>query len=703
MPQVLIIALGPIQDFIAAARRCRDLWFGSWLLSELSKETARAVAETPGAELVFPGADPGGEGLKPNSDTSVANKIVARLADEVEPAAVALRARAAMERRLREIREEAFKRISDSGERYFDRPNAAAQVDDLIETLWVSCAEGPGGYAAGREAAEALLGARKRTRLWAQPGWGSSRPKSSIDGERESVFEERAFDELAPPELRQRFGLGKAERLCGVGLLKRHGTRRGTRAERRYSHHFMSTGHLAAWPLLECMEGLPRPEREALGGEWRKFLTTLKTDGVDLKETEVYTEQNSHPVLGRSDGGMLFESRLGDLFEDLEKPAAREPIRRARAALETFLKHLDRLGMRLPCPYYAVLLADGDHMGRAIRRLTTAAGHRRLSRTLDEFARSVPSIVEERHRGELIYAGGDDVLAFVPLHRVLACASELASSFAAALQGFATAEGQAPTLSAGVGISHFLEPMGGALAVARRAESRAKVERNSLAVILDKRSGPEIVVCGPWGTIDRDLAEFTDMHLADQLPDGAAYELRELARLLTIQEAPAAPRHPNAREVQESPVQDPLARLVMPEAKRILSRKQAQHGRARELDEKVLDRLLRGPRSEPAPAEESEPVATASSRQLAAERNAESSPGERPSGGAPENTAGRPLTAESRPGERTSGALPEGTAGRQPLTAESLAALADRLILARLLAQASTEARVSSTPGKERS
>ena len=37
MAHVLIVTLGPIQDFIAAARRTRDLWFGSWLLSELSK------------------------------------------------------------------------------------------------------------------------------------------------------------------------------------------------------------------------------------------------------------------------------------------------------------------------------------------------------------------------------------------------------------------------------------------------------------------------------------------------------------------------------------------------------------------------------------------------------------------------------------------------------------------------------------------
>jgi CRISPR-associated protein Cmr2 len=38
-----IISIGPVQEFIASARRSRDLWFGSWLLSELSKAAALRI------------------------------------------------------------------------------------------------------------------------------------------------------------------------------------------------------------------------------------------------------------------------------------------------------------------------------------------------------------------------------------------------------------------------------------------------------------------------------------------------------------------------------------------------------------------------------------------------------------------------------------------------------------------------------------
>ena len=55
--QLLLITIGPVQDFIAQARRTRDLWYGSHLLSELSRNVARSLA-IGGAKLIFPALDP---------------------------------------------------------------------------------------------------------------------------------------------------------------------------------------------------------------------------------------------------------------------------------------------------------------------------------------------------------------------------------------------------------------------------------------------------------------------------------------------------------------------------------------------------------------------------------------------------------------------------------------------------------------------
>src|SRR4051794_31578682 len=146
MADLLIVTLGPIQDFIAAARRSRDLWFGSWLLSELSKATARALAEECGLEaLVFPGILEPKE-LQPGTLASVANKIVIRVPDGKDPATVAKQGESGMKNRLHELRDEAFERIRGP---HFIRPRAEDQVEDLIEYAWVSAPErGVDGYAA---------------------------------------------------------------------------------------------------------------------------------------------------------------------------------------------------------------------------------------------------------------------------------------------------------------------------------------------------------------------------------------------------------------------------------------------------------------------------------------------------------------------------------------------------------------------------
>jgi len=576
MAHLLIVTLGPIQDFIAAARRTRDLWFGSWLLSELSKATAQSIARECGFEsLVFPGVSEPRE-LGKESTTSVANKIVVRVPDGKDPAAVAQRGKAGMQARLEELRDQAFRSIDPINPLHFDKPTAKAQVDDLIEFSWVSAPARDEKYADARRRAESLLSARKNTRLWNPVTWGSGAPKSSIDGERESVLHEVLFDqakngEISAETMRTRYGVGSTERLCAIGLLKRHGIRKGT----RHGHRFLSTGHLAAWPLYHRTKGADDP---ALAASWSHYLETLARGGVVLKEQEIVQGPGwNHPVFGMYDGSLFFENRLAELFEEAADTGRREEdLRAARAALAEVLRQLDT---GTPLAYYAILMADGDHMGKAIERQDSFPAHQALSRALDRFAQSVRTCVETDHAGELVYAGGDDVLAFVPLHRAVACAQALAKKFREALAGFAVNDqGDTPTLSAGIGISHFMDPLRGALHLAREAEKKAKEKRNSLAVIVDKRSGPPVKISGIWGTLDARLQDYVTLHRADMVPDGAAYELRELGRLL---------------DGADSGDEENLTKLVRKEAERILRRKQPKHGEQEKIDTHVLERMLK--------------------------------------------------------------------------------------------------------------
>ena len=51
---LVTLSLGPVQSLIGAARRTRDLWCGSWLLSEAARAAARILHQRQPGCLIFP-------------------------------------------------------------------------------------------------------------------------------------------------------------------------------------------------------------------------------------------------------------------------------------------------------------------------------------------------------------------------------------------------------------------------------------------------------------------------------------------------------------------------------------------------------------------------------------------------------------------------------------------------------------------------
>ncbi len=547
---LFVVHVGPVQEFIASARRTRDLWFGSWLLSELAKAAAlEIVAQNEGdvSCLIFPAPEDQDELRKP--DFSAPNKVVARVRQD--PAVLGAAVREAVLRRLRGMWAATFGsdgQRSVSGD--FDSSSAERQLEDFPEVYWVSwpLEAGDDGYKAARDAAEALLHARKETRDFRPVTWGSDRPKCSLDGSRESVIRDDAVRGLSERDLRKRYGVRRGEHLCGVCLLKRH----GARGEQT---HFPSTSHVAALPLLQRLEDRHRDMVQ-------QYANTLRLLGVPDQDLGTASQRNR--IFGRMDGELLFEERLRELIDD------KAQLKKAREALRKLIE--EAFGGEEPLPYYALLSADGDHMGEVIDAQEHPDKHRRLSRRQSEFAQEARGIVE-RHQGSLVYSGGDDVLAFVPLHTVLACARELADTFRNLLCEF-TVTGDhdspiSPTLSVGIAIAHHLLPLSDSLELARSAVQTAKSPggRNALAVTLSKRSGVDRTVWGHWDELDKRLEGFARLHMEDAIPDGAAYELHDLALQLK-----------GTQDHADSDTLDTLRRILSAEVKRILSRKRARGG-----------------------------------------------------------------------------------------------------------------------------
>lgn len=630
---LLLIGIGPVQDFIRTARRCRDYWYGSRLLSDLAKIVAQAVEKQSDANrLIFPHAvlaeDANPAERREDAHVAVANKVLARVPDGCAARDAVEEARRAVTVALSARWDEIVAKVAVGLSEWdglkldlqevIDTEMGREQLKELIEIQWVAVPIGV-GYFEARRTAEQLLSARKSTRMWQRASWLGEEvddaervhgiPKSSLDGAREQVIVERARKKLAqrPGLLRELLDLRPNEGLCGPGQLKRSGIPVNVEQDDEPAHrHFHSTSHMAAAPLLTRMA-----LRGADGG-FGDFLETLRGAGVDISRfrvglgvsedlirTEIphfdggasvrptrFLHRHGHHARWGYDGSLVFEGRLLAEFRDM----AMADRRREGKIIEALGDFLGGLGIRgEPCGYYAFLLADGDHMGRAFEgnrpeelRMKNDEAidyHRSLAESLAGFAKEARLIVL-RHGGSPIYAGGDDVSALLPLHTALDCARALRDLFGRtmedALPGWQPEE--RPTLSAGLAFVHHTAAMSEARALAedaeRLAKDPAKGGRDALAIVADKRSGARLEIYGGWELADR-LDGWCRLYRGGHLPRGAAFELEAALRPFELGEK----KKPRADDPPETvarrrATQDAVRDL----ARRVIGRRQVARG-----------------------------------------------------------------------------------------------------------------------------
>ncbi|MFA6929698.1 MAG: type III-B CRISPR-associated protein Cas10/Cmr2, partial [Lentisphaeria bacterium] len=210
-----------------------------------------------------------------------------------------------------------------------------------------------------------------------------------------------------------------------------------------------------------------------------------------------------------------------------------------------------------------------DHGCKDLRRVLSPSYHLQFSEALANFATWLARPIVEAFGGQLIYAGGDDVLAMLPADQAIGCARALRAVFrgeepeamsSMSLNvdggGFVTAGAGYPLLvpgskadvSIGLAIGHFQAPLQMLVKEAQAAEHRAKQEygRGAIAFSLYKRSG-EIIQWGcKWNSPALPLMELLDRlspqatqvsgELSDRFPYALAALLQpyQLDRPLTV-------------------------------------------------------------------------------------------------------------------------------------------------------------------------
>ena len=509
---LVTLSLGPVQSLIGAARRTRDLWCGSWLLSEAARAAARVLHEWQPGCLIFPCPENPDFDLKPQDRpgdaANIANILRAEISAAEDSAVRALceRAKSAAVSRLAELGDTARGELEK-----MKRPVRSevwrAQIDDILEgfAAWVSVTRNGDEYGTASEQLGRVLAARKSTRdfLPCKPLSVEGLPKSSLDGALETVLRNWPSEDRA----RRRLRLSGGEQLDALGVIKRVAGE---------SEQFTAYSRIAANPWIEQLSPAQQEQLRTAYDPLVSLELATRTRGNDgiydalpfdaqmlygfrlenaLSQTPGQPEERQ--ALGSAD-----EASKENWSQTLEQPTERRVLRALQKCVVRISQDKTSTGkpVGVPVPYAAILKADGDRMGMLLSKAGSANQSRDISRALHGFASSVRPITRA-HRGHAIYAGGDDVLALVPLAQALHCACALARKFRRSLDPIVdrmvVPVAERPTLSVGLGIGHLMEPLGALRARADRAEQAAKGDgtenpRNALAIALGIRSGAEL-------------------------------------------------------------------------------------------------------------------------------------------------------------------------------------------------------------------
>lgn len=521
---VVIFSIGPVQTFIASARRSRDLWSGSWLLSELAKACAKSLKDSQ-AELIFPYVE-NDDDLKENSEFSVGNKIQAVItADNEERLKLVIdEAKDAVNERFKNEADNAWRDLP-TADKDLRKDIWDKQIGDYLEiqTAWVKITD---DYISATQKAGQILASRKATRDFnpsAITPYDSQLmiPKSSLDGIRETALKE---DDSLKNLTRLKLSLSKSEQLDTVGVIKRLGFK-------EKAEQFTPISRVMADSWIERLIA------------HNEDLSKVKENYEELENLGVATRVRGNDKIYQNfayDGQLLYSSRIDALIREWQ--GSDDAIVDWANELKSALKPLWR---KYGEPYrYGVLIrADGDRMGELLDKAKSQKEHQAITQALSAFAGGVSQIMRN-HRGHCIYAGGDDVLGFVPLDKAYECANDLQQSF---LQSLAEIAGQlnvdkSPTLSVGLAICHIMTPLSVIRELASQAEKHAKGDhienetskinerRDALGILLSIRSGNDTKLRYNWSDEKglKIFKEFIKFYRKKEIPSRIAYDIRAI-------------------------------------------------------------------------------------------------------------------------------------------------------------------------------
>lgn len=452
---LFLFTISPVQSFIAQARKTRDLYNSSRLLTDLIKY---ALKEIEPSEPIFPK-----KGLE-----SYPNRFIAIIPKESDA-------------KMKEFGDELKNKVQakfeefalfsaeDTGIDVSKLPaNYYTQIQNHLSIQWVAIPYKEGNYKEQFKEIESLLGAVKNVREFEQ--LEETGRKCSICGERNALFYNGNKHTYYQNDVIKvnNAELQKGEGLCAVCFTKRFYQRK----------EFPSTAEIA-----------------------------LKDSISKLTNKQLF-ENYEKALKPNFDYQLLFEENLNKKYFEGQGIEI-NLLANTRVEFEKIKKALKNDNLKLT-PYYAVVMFDGDSMGKWLSgvNLKDEANlfdfHKKLTESLGTFAAETKNIVNEE-KGKVVYAGGEDFLAFINLNHLFNVLKELRLKFDKLVnQSIAEfkIENTNLTFSAGIIIAHYKMPLSEVLNWARKLEKEAKDiddNKNGFAIAVMKHSGEINQTVQKWG------------------------------------------------------------------------------------------------------------------------------------------------------------------------------------------------------------
>jgi CRISPR-associated protein Cmr2 len=544
--QYFHFTIGPVQGFVAQARRTRDFWAGSFLLSWLSAVAMRAVIAQTGT-IVFPAADQNfldwlegnGDLNKKPAQGSIPNRFKAEITNGFLPEEVVRSVQTAWKAVADTVYNNDLEDIADKITReIWDR-----QVQNFWEMNWVIVEDKNNSSA---------LDQRKNWRSHLpppEPGvkcmmmdglqeLSGARGPMGLEGEKLKDFWQQLRNQK---KIGIASDLREQEHLCAIAFIKRRFSRYFAEVSacmvNDWSLHqekwTMNTArpsvvYMAAVHWLEALIKKANKDPEIAEALWAFHDKALElTEGEyaewdnNIKCIEDAIQANPNWSVKKwkaLDGNVFFEHALENKNTFPNQALAGKVKQQLRKLQKSMGNAEGGIGLR-PSPFYAVLMMDGDSLGS---QMSDSNKQPIITEGLKQFTEGVEEKVWN-HNGFLIYAGGDDVLAVLPLEDALPCALELRQFYMSCFPKDSEIEIQT-SLSGAVEFAHMKMPLTKILKDAHiLLDKVAKAERgrDALAVRIWKPGGKEVEWSMPWKMAieDNSLAAEKQKLIITQLAD----------------------------------------------------------------------------------------------------------------------------------------------------------------------------------------